>query len=127
MRARGRGRRLVAWPAVALIVLGAGCADPPTVENVKVANETDYPADVSVSDGDRDGWLSLGLVPAGQTKSFNSVLDQGKEWTFRFEYFEEHPVETVVSRADLERDDWRLPVPGSFAGALEEEGVHPPP
>ena len=127
MRARAGGRvGLIVLSAFVLFSMAA-CSDPAHVETLTVANGTEYPADVSVSDEDGGEWLPLGLVGADEARSFRNVLDQGERWTFRYEYFAEHPVEVSLDRADLEGARWRLEVPGSYATELEQEGIEPPP
>ena len=122
-----RSRFLWALVMVVVFVVPGACSDPSYVERVTVANPTDYPADVAVAGEEGAGWLSLGIVEANDEKTFARVIDQGDSWVFRFEYFDDHPEEIEFAASELESMDWQVEVPDGFAGALEQEGIEPPP
>ncbi|MGH2809221.1 MAG: hypothetical protein ACRDKT_18295 [Actinomycetota bacterium] len=112
--------------AVTLAVL-AGCADVSFVDRITVANDTDFPATVDVTDAARSGWLRLGLAQDVSETSFGNVIDQGDVWVFRFDYAGKFQQELEVTRADLERNDWTIMIPPEFETALREMGLDPPP
>jgi len=110
-----------------LIPLGsAGCADQPFVNEIVIDNPTDYIASVDVTGPRSDGWLNLATTDAHSESTVQEVIDQGDTWVFRFGYsgYEE---QVEVARAELAEAGWRVQVPDSFAAALRDRGVLPPP
>lgn len=113
--------------AVVLISFGlGGCSDVAFVDRVTVVNNTEYSAEVDVSDADRDSWLGLGRSLPGSEQTFEQVIDQGDVWAFSFDYVGRHQEDIEVSRADMERNDWRVEIPQSFEDRLRDLGVPPP-
>jgi hypothetical protein len=118
-------RVLVAAVIGALLI--AGCSSEAFVDEVKIVNETDYSANVDVTDTTRDGWLSLTVVEPHSTRTVKEVIDQGEVWVFRLEYLGKHHEEVEVSRVELERNEWTIEVPQSFEQRLRELEIPPPP
>jgi len=112
--------------AILLIAL-TSCADVSFIEHITFTNNGDFPAHVEVRDTERSGWLGIGTALPNDETSFREVIDQGETWIFRFDYVGEHYEELEVSRASLERSDWRVGVPAEFDAALRELGFSPPP
>jgi hypothetical protein len=119
---KGRG----GLPALALLLLCAGCSVERFVESIVIDNPTAYTANVDVRGGARDGWLGLTASKANSEKTVELVYDQGPTWIFRFSYagYEE---ELELSRSELVHAGWRVEVPESFETMLREHGVQPPP
>ena len=115
--------RAAALPLVALLA----CAQPSFVDRIVVVNDTDYHANVDVSDVRRSGWLDVAVVEAHEKTTVEEVSDQGDVWIFRFEYTGEHVEEMTVSRRDLQRTNWTVTVPHRFGERLKAMGVPPPP
>ena len=115
------------YASLMLLVMASGsCSEAAFVDEVTVANPTDYTAHVSISGEADDGWILLTTVHAGGDTTVEQVIDQGSRWTFRFRY-SGHTEEVEVPRADLESAGWRVEVPASFDDALRSRGVVPPP
>ncbi len=112
--------------ALSLIALVA-CSQPDFVDRITIVNDTDYPADVDVSDEKRSGWLGLTVVESGSRSTVEEVLDQGEGWIFRFDYAGEHAEEVAISRRELQATNWTVEVPDSFGARLKDMGVPPPP
>ena len=111
---------------VVLLAL-VGCSDVAHVERITFVNDGDFPATIDVTDGDRSGWVEIGIAPSNQETSFDELVDQGETWVFRFDYAGKHQEELEVSRADLERDEWTVEVPAEFEATLRELGISPVP
>jgi hypothetical protein len=79
------------------------------IDRLTVVNPTAYDIGVEVTDGDRDGWLTLGDAHDRTATSFEEVLDQGKVWILRFA--EGEASELRLTREELERADWRVELP----------------
>lgn len=97
------------------------------VKEVKIVNETEYPANVDLSGKNRDGWLRLTVVEGQSTRAVGEVIDQGEVWIFRFDYASKHQEEVEISRSELERNDWTVEVPEAFEQRLRALGEPPPP
>jgi hypothetical protein len=127
MTIEGAGmRRLVAGVSTTILLLGA-CSSVSFVDELSIVNETEYSADVEVTDEDRDGWLALKPVEPNSTTVVEDVIDQGEVWTFRFDYLGRYRVEVEVSGRELAQSDWNIEVPQSFEQRLRDMGVPPPP
>jgi hypothetical protein len=106
---------------IALFV--ASCSGrPPTVERITIANPTGYDLDVEVTDEDRDGWLPVAIVEAGSEDVVHEVIDQGEVWIFRFRHFGDPVGELSLTRAELERNGWRVEVPPEVEERLQQLG-----
>ncbi|MFN2504730.1 MAG: hypothetical protein ABR540_11010 [Acidimicrobiales bacterium] len=88
-----------------------GIALPSYVARVTIVNPTDYPVQVAVAGAEREGWLDLGEVTAGSSRTVEEVIDQGGHWAFRFQRAQLGHGEVVLSRQELRRDRWRVTVP----------------
>jgi hypothetical protein len=119
-------KAVVGLLALLLTLVWAGCSSEAFVHEVVIDNPTDFTANVDVTGGERDGWLALGTADPHSERTVEQVLDQGSTWSFRFSYSGYEEV-VELSRAELERSGWRVQVPESFATALRDRGVLPPP
>jgi hypothetical protein len=119
-------RRLVAGVSTSILVLSA-CSSASFVDELSIVNNTEYSANVEVTDGDRNGWLALNHVEPESTTVVEGVIDQGEVWIFRFDYLGRYRVEVEVSSRALAQSDWSIEVPQSFEQDLRDMGVPPPP
>jgi hypothetical protein len=119
-------RRLVAGVSTIILVLGA-CSSVSFVDELSIINDTDYSANVEVTDGDRDGWLRLNSLEPNSTIVIEDVIDQGEVWIFRFDYLGRYRVEMEVPSSELAQNDWSIEVPQSFEQDLRDMGLPPPP
>jgi hypothetical protein len=119
-------RRALPVLAIACSALLGACSGPEFVERVTFVNEGEYSAHTEVTDGQHSGWISLITVPPESTTSVERVIDQGDIWVFRFEYAG-YQEEVRIPREALERSEWRVEVPDSYAAALRSLGIPPPP
>jgi len=97
------------------------------IDEVTIANDTEYSANVDVTDGTRDAWLGLTGVEPQSTRTVEAVIDQGEVWIFRFDYVGKYQEEVEISRRELEQNDWTIEVPSSFEQRLRDLDVPPPP
>jgi hypothetical protein len=95
---------------------------PPTVERITIANPTGYDLDVDVTSKDRDGWLPVAIVAAESQVVSKDVIDQGGVWIFRFVHGGDPVGELRLTRAELERNSWRVEVPAEVEVRLQELG-----
>jgi hypothetical protein len=124
---RGPGmRRLAAGMSTIILVLGA-CSSVSFVDELSIINDTEYSANVEVTDEGRDGWLALNNVESQSMTVVEDVIDQGEVWVFRFDYLGRYQVEVEVSGRELAQSDWSIEVPQSFEQGLRDMGVPPPP
>jgi hypothetical protein len=108
---------------VALTLFAAACSGlPPTVERITIANPTGYALDVDVTSEDRSGWLSVAIVEARSEDVAQDVIDQGDVWIFRFVHWGDPVGELRLTRAELERNGWRVEVPAEVEVRLQEQG-----
>jgi hypothetical protein len=111
----------VASEAFALWAISTpGFIDQVTIDNPDVHN-----VEIDVGDADRDRWLGLGTVPREASGTFQSVIDQGDTWVFRFQYGGVDGGEVVMSRDDLEGNRWRVRVPQEVGARLTQAGLGP--
>lgn len=99
---------------------------PGHVDRLVVVNPTDYEITVAASEPGERARSPLGSVDPGEEAVFERVVDQGDEWVFHFRSQGRDAGSLEVSEAELEADDWRLPIPGSVGEALAAEGVPTP-
>jgi hypothetical protein len=125
----GRAGRtwVVACAASIVLLLLPGCSNVSFVSRVTVANPTDFPVNVDVSNRRMDRWLSLGSAEAGSEVTTRDVIDQGAVWVFRFDYLGADDARLETARADLTRAGWRVEVPQTLDEDLREKGFRPPP
>jgi hypothetical protein len=107
---------------VTAAVLVSCSGPPPTVDRITISNPTGYDLEVQVSDANRDGWLPTGIVEAGSEQISEQVIDQGEVWIFRFLHWGESVGELELTRSELERNGWRLEVPGQVEERLRQLG-----
>ena len=121
----GRHRDVVVGVASWILVMAGivpALRTPDHIDQIVVDNPHPWLANVSVSGGDRDGWLPLGTAQREQQCEFVLVTDQGDTWSIRFSYARRH-ADLRVSRARLEHDDWHITVPDDFADQLRAAGI----
>jgi hypothetical protein len=92
------------------------------VERITIANPTGYALDVDVTSEDRSGWLSVAIVEARSEDVAQDVIDQGDVWIFRFVHWGDPVGELRLTRAELERNGWRVEVPAEVEVRLQEQG-----
>lgn len=110
--------------AVVTLLLLAACSGPaPTVDRITIANGTEYDLDVDVTDPGREGWLPVAIVEARSEQVAQGVIDQGEVWIFRFLHWGDPLGELSLTRAELERSDWRVEVPEEVEQRLQELGA----
>jgi hypothetical protein len=112
-----RTTRVIA-SAMFLFSVAAGCTEPRHVDHITIRNGSSYSLTVSVAGRDRDGYMSLGVVPREGEQTFTEILDQGDLWVFRFTYGGEEAAELPVTRAVLQRDHWTVEVPPEVSSTL---------
>ena len=97
------------------------------VSRVTIVNPTPYHLDIDVIGAGRKVGVGLGPVRREQTKDFEDVIDQGREWIFRFRSGGTDGGEARISRTQLEHDRWRLTVPPEVTQRLQSAGLRPSP
>lgn len=111
--------------ALGLLAIGA-LAGPSFVDQVRVANPTEYAVHVRASNADAS-WLGLGVVGPGEERTFQHVIDQGDTWIFEFSYAGEVAGHVEVD-ADARADGgWGVEVPADVGLLLGELGFSPRP
>ena len=114
---------VVAVAAVAVLV--PATKTPEHISSITIANPHGWPAGVQVAGANRQGWVGIGVIDGAATRTFEEILDQGRVWVFRFSYAGVDGGELVVSRADLEREAWKVSVPDEFEARIRAAGVVP--
>lgn len=107
---------------VCLLIVASCSGPPPTVETITVANSTGYDLDVQVTGRDRNGWLPMAIAEARSERTTEKVSDQGDVWIFRFLHWGDPLGELSLTRAELERNGWRVEVPAEVEERLRELG-----
>jgi hypothetical protein len=105
-----------------VLLLGACFAPPPTVAEITVVNGTPYDLEVEVNGGDRESWLPVAIAEAGTTDVVHQVIDQGEVWIFRFRHWGDPVGELSLTRAELERNGWKVQVPETVSQHLRQLG-----
>jgi hypothetical protein len=100
---------------------------PTLVDRVTIVNPTPYHLEVDVTGAGRSHGVGLGAIGREQTRSFEDVIDQGREWIFRFTSGAADGGEVRIAREQLEHDRWRCTVPADVAQRLRTAGVPPSP
>jgi hypothetical protein len=95
------------------------------VDQIIIANRTDYDLDVDVTGRDREGWLPVAIAEARSEDDVQDVIDQGEVWIFRFLHWGDPVGELSLTRAELEQDGWRVEVPEEVEERLHELGRPP--
>lgn len=108
-----------------LVLLTAACGGQQSfVDGVRVNNPTRYSVDVAASGTDSaNQWLGLGRVPPDSERTFDRIVDQGPQWTFRFSYLDQQVVKEVGREQVV--GDAAIEVPESLAQRLRDAGIAP--
>ncbi|MDQ3662677.1 MAG: hypothetical protein M3454_16805 [Actinomycetota bacterium] len=120
-------KRFVVAVGACVLLGGPACSGVSFVDEVAIVNDTEYSANIDVTDETRDGWLLLTSVEPESTTTVEEVIDQGETWIFRFDYIGKYEEEVEISRRELERGDWTIEVPESFEQRLRDLDFSPPP
>ena len=113
---------------VALVLIFSGTQaleGPGVIERVTVDNPTPYQVEVAVAGSEGGSRLALGAVAAGERHAFASVVAQGDQWVVHVTSARSDGGEFVVRRADLERSNWVITIPGEVAARLAANGASP--
>lgn len=109
-------------PVVIAQLLASCLGLPPWIDRITIVNPTGYDLDVEVTDRDRDGWLPVAIVEAGEEDVAHEVIDQGEVWIFRFRHWGDPVGERSLTRAELEENGWRVEVPSEVEERLQQMG-----
>lgn len=112
---------------VAMVPFGRLLEAPPVIDRISFENPTRYHISIEVSDGEGSGWMPVGTAERETTSTFEGVLDHGEVWLFRFSAQGEDGGELRVTREELERDQWLVPIPDRVAQELQDKGAPYPP
>ncbi len=114
----------VAVTVAAVLVAARLTTDESTlVRRLTVENPTPYLLNVEVSGADRGSWVDLGSFGKQSSRTVEEVVDQGRQWVFRFSYGGVEGGELVVGRDQLVRDGWRITVPAEVTERLRAAGL----
>jgi len=124
-RSREALATVVAGATVLLLVLSIFplLQGPDFVPHLTLINPTAYQVNIDITGAGEKGWLDLGTVPREREVALQGVVDQGRDWTFRFTSGGVYAGEMTLSRADLEREHWRVNVPAGITVPLQEAGL----
>ncbi len=98
---------------------------PDFLDQVTIENPDVHNVEIDVANADRDRWLGLGTAAREASRTFESVIDQGDTWVFRFRYGGVDGGEAVVSRDDLKGNRWHVRVPEQVGSRLTQAGLGP--
>lgn len=122
-----RSQALIAGLAATAATLVGGSLllrGPTVVEEVSVANPSEFDVHVEVSRGDDpDGWISITTVDSRSTSVAHDVIDQGELWVFRFSTQGRVGGESRIARDDLRQTQWSLEVPVDVVDRLRQSGT----
>src|SRR5437588_9385734 len=94
-----------------------------SVRRIAVENPTPYHLEIDATGAGRVHAVTLGAIGREQEKTFDDVIDQGREWVFRFTSGGADGGEMRVARAQLEGDRWKITVPDDVGRRLRSAGV----
>ncbi|MDP9072220.1 MAG: hypothetical protein M3N68_13255 [Actinomycetota bacterium] len=114
-----------ATAALALLVVVPATRLPSFVDRLTVVNPHAWSVEVDATGPGGDGVVGLATVGRERAQTVEEVMDQGREWIFRFSYGGANGGELVVSRAELERAGWRVTVPAEFPARMREAKMEP--
>lgn len=100
---------------------------PAFVERITVRNPTVYHLEIEARGLGGNVSVTLGPIGREQTKTYEGIIDQGREWIFHFASGAADGGEIRVARGLLEHDHWRVTVPEAVGRRLEAAGVLPSP
>ncbi|HEV7534477.1 MAG TPA: hypothetical protein VGP90_02515 [Acidimicrobiia bacterium] len=121
---------IVATLAVAAALLAAAQSRTPSgqhIRRVTIVNPTPYHLEVEVRGVDHTHGVMLGALGRQQTRGFDDVFDQGREWIFHFSLGSDDGGELRISREQLAGDHWTVTVPDTVAQRLAAAGLPPSP
>jgi hypothetical protein len=98
-----------------------------SVRRITVANRTPYHLEIDATGTGRAHAITVGAIGREQEKTFDDVIDQGREWIFRFASGGIGGGEMRVSRAQLDQEGWKITVADDVARRLQSAGVPPSP
>jgi hypothetical protein len=110
--------------AIAFTVMTAA-GSPGHVERVTVDNPHEWAASIEMAAVEKGGWVGLGTVDRQMSHTFEEVLDQCRQWRFRFSYGGADGGEVAISRSELERRGWRVEISNTFAERMQAAGLAP--
>ncbi|MDP9403822.1 MAG: hypothetical protein M3P85_10975 [Actinomycetota bacterium] len=110
-----------------MITAGRLMQEPTFIREITVENPTRYDIEIQVTDGDRDGGVSLGTARRASTSTFQEIYDQGDVWIFRFTAQGEEGGELSITRTELERTSWHVEIPEAVGDELRAKGAAFPP
>ena len=111
--------------AAATLTLLLALQGPTFVDEITVVNETEYRFNVAVTGPDDESVLELGALGRDDQNRFQTVLDPGDVWVFRFDYGGVDGGELTVTRDELEAGGWTVEIPDSAEQRLRQSGVTP--
>jgi len=127
---RKAGGNLLLAAAVGSVLLVAAVMAPAQqlpsfADRLTVVNPTPYHVEIDVrGPGDRS-WFSLGGFGRESTRTSYEVIDQGRQWLFRFTSAGQGAGDLVMTRDELRANRWRLTIPDSVADLLAASGRSP--
>ena len=127
LRRRGASLTLGLAAATSVMLLVTLIPSAHFVERVTVINPTSYDLLIEVSDGHGDGWLTLGVAESENSTNIGEVYDRGRQWTFRFIAQTMNGGRLTITRAELQRTNWRVEIPAAVGDTLSEAGAPLPP
>lgn len=123
--------RFLAWVAGAVVAAGLlgprVLGGPAFVDELSFVNGSEYDVHVEVSDGGRQGWMSVTTATKQSTTSARAVIDQGPTWVFRFATQGRRSGEIRITSADLRQAGWAVQVPDAVIEGFRREGAPPSP
>ncbi len=114
-----------ATAALALLVVVPATRLPSFVDRLTVVNPHAWSVEVDTTGPGDEGVVGLATVGRERAQTVEEVMDQGREWIFRFSYGGADGGELVASRAELERSGWRITVPEEFPARMREAKMEP--
>jgi hypothetical protein len=100
---------------------------PRFIPQVRFENPTAYDLEIDVATAQHDGWMPVGTARRNGTTIAQEIFDIGDVWIFRFAAQGEIASELRISRAALERNQWRVPIPAVVGRQLQDKGAPLPP
>ncbi len=98
---------------------------PATVPALTIVNPGAHQIHVDATGPGRQGGVGLGTVESGSTRVTEEVIDQGEEWVLHFSYAGVDAGELVVTRSQLQAQNWEVTIPLEVSERLRAEGIRP--